>query len=247
MLSRRSFLSASGIALAASVAGSLKAMAVQPLEPDHIILGCRDLDEGVAYMEKLSGYRAASGGSHPGRGTRNALLKLGYHAYVEILAPDPAQTQLNWHEEIASLDEPLLVGWAVTVKNIDHYAANLRAKGIACIGPTAGSRTKPDGEVLRWKTLTLEDDKAGILPFYIEWAADSPHPSSDAPGACLLDHMNHTGQVIQTPPPGPDFHRVILRDSPPAQLHVFIAGRFGVFELKSRAIPSEAWSKGPLP
>jgi len=247
MLSRRSFLSVSGVALAASVAGSLEVMAVQPTEPDHVILGCRDLDEGIAYMERLSGYRAAFGGSHPGRGTRNALLKLGYHSYLEILALDPAQPQLNWHKEIAALEEPLLVGWAVPGKNLDHYAANLRAKRIGCVGPTAGSRTKPNGEVLRWKTVMLEDDKAGILPFYIEWAADSPHPSSDAPGACLLDRIYHTGQVIQTPAPGPDFHRMIMPDAPPAQLRVFIVGRFGVFELKSRAIPSEAWSKGPLP
>jgi hypothetical protein len=31
-----------------------------------------------------------------------------------------------------------------------------------------------------------------------------------------------------------------------AQLHVVIAGRYGEFELKSKAIASEAWSK-PLP
>jgi hypothetical protein len=243
LLSRRSFLYASCGTFAVSVSLSSKLMAVEPIQPDHIILGCQDLDEGIACAEKLFGYRAAIGGSHPGKGTRNALLKMGRRSYLEILAPDPAQPQLNWHKEIVALDEPLLVGWAVPSRNLDHYAADLRSKGIACIGPTPGSRTKPNGEVLRWRTLVLEDDKQGILPFYIEWAEDSPHPSSDAPGACLFRSMYHTGQVIQTPAPGPDFHLRIMPNFPPAQLHVFIDGLFGEVELKSKAIPSEAWEK----
>lgn len=212
---------------------------------DHILLGCRDLDEGIAYMENLSGYRAALGGSHPGRGTHNALLKMGDRSYFEILASDPEQPQLNWHREIADLKEPLLIGWAVPGKNLDRYAADLRASGISCIGPTPGSRTKPNGDVLRWKTVMLEDDKAGILPFHIEWVEDSPHPASDAPGGCLLRSMSHTGQVIETPPPGPDF-RLFNVPGSFAQLHVIIAGRYGEFELKTRAVPSEVWGKGPF-
>jgi hypothetical protein len=132
------------------------------------------LDEGIAYMEKLSGYRAAFGGSHPGRGSRNALLKLGTRCYLEILAPDPEQTKLTWHMEIATLDQPLLIGWAAPAANLEHVAAELRKNGMACTGPTPGSRTKPNGEVLRWETVVFEDDKSGILPFYINWAEGSP-------------------------------------------------------------------------
>jgi Glyoxalase-like domain len=204
MFSRRSFLSASGAALVVSFSGGGSMAAVEPNEPDHIILGCQDLDDGIAYLEKFSGYRAEFAGVHAGRGTRNALLKLGYHSYLEVLAPDPRQPKLTWHKELTELSDPLLVGWARAVKDIDRYAASLRAKGTACIGPTPGSRSRPNGDLLNWKTLMLEDDKAGILPFYIEWATDSPHPSTDAPGACLLERMHHSGQVLQTPPPGPD-------------------------------------------
>jgi Glyoxalase-like domain len=243
MLSRRTFLYATGGAAVASFPLASKNMSTQPSEVDHIILGSKDLDAGIVYMERLCGYRAAIGGSHPGRGTHNALLKLGYRSYLEILAPDPAQPALVWHKEVATLGSPMLIGWAVPVKNIEQYATHLRARGIACTGPMAGSRTKPGGENLRWKTLVLEDDHAGILPFYIEWAADSAHPSSDAPGACVLNRMARTGQVIDTPAPGPEFHRATLPDMPDAQLRLFIEGLFGEFELQSRAIPSEAWSK----
>lgn len=216
--------------------------ALEPTQPDHIILGCRDLDEGIAYAEKLSGYRAAIGGSHPGRGTRNALLKLGARCYWEILAPDPKQPELTWHKELATLEKPLIVGWAVPSADLEHVAAEFRQKGVAFTGPTPGSRTKPNGEVLRWETVTLEDDKSGILPFYIKWAVDSPHPSSDAPGGCLFRSSRSTGHAVQTGAPGPEFHLLTSPDSP-VQLIFVIAGLYGEFELKSKAVPSEAWSK----
>jgi hypothetical protein len=249
MIPRRTFLYITGGAMGASFSTTPNVMnAVQPCEPDHIILGCRNLDQGIAYMERLSGYRAASGGSHPGRGTRNALLKLGYKSYLEILAPDPVQAELVWHKELASLELPRLVGWAQAVNNIEQYVTHLRERGIACIGPLPGSRTKPNGDVLKWKTVVREDDKAGILPFYIEWAEDSPHPSSDAPGACLLNRISNTGQVFDSAKaPGPDFQIRKRPDLPDAQLHAFIHGQFGEFELKSRAITSEAWEKIPRP
>jgi hypothetical protein len=216
--------------------------ALEPTQPDHIILGCRNLDEGIAYAEKLSGYRAAIGGSHPGRGTRNALLKLGTRCYWEILAPDPEQPKLTWHKELATLEEPLIIGWAVPSADLEPIAAELGKKGVAFTGPTAGSRTKPNGEVLRWETVTLEDDKSGILPFYIKWEQDSPHPSSDAPGGCRFRSSLRTGHVVQTWAPWPGFHIVISPDAT-SQLTFVIAGLYGEFALKTKAIPSEAWSK----
>ena len=243
MISRREFLCATGAVVVASSIEVSKCMAAQLPEPDHIILGCRNLDDGIAYMEKLSGYRAAVGGSHPGRGTRNALLKLGHKSYFEILAPDPAQGELKWHKDLATLEAPVLVGWAVAVKNIEQYAAHMQEHGVACIGPMAGSRVTPSGETLKWKTLVLEDDKQGNLPFYIEWAPESAHPSATAPGECTLTRWSRTGQLAEAPAPGPDYRAMRMADLPDVQLHAYIKGQHGEFELKSRAVPSEAWMK----
>ncbi|MGB2629297.1 MAG: VOC family protein [Candidatus Acidiferrum sp.] len=151
---------------------------------DHIILGCRDLLEGIAYVENLSGYRAAFGGSHPGRGTRNALLRIGQESYLEILAADPEQNGLDWHRNIVRLSEPSLVGWAVRAANLESLAASFRTRAIPVIGPTAGSRTSPSGDVLRWATLSRVNDRDGMFPFYIKW--DTAHPARSAPGQCLL-------------------------------------------------------------
>lgn len=246
MLSRRSFLSASAGTLLAATMPDQDLIRSVPSNLDHILVGTRDLDEGIAFLEKLSGYRASFGGSHPGRGTRNALLKLGHTSYLEILAPDPEQKELVWHKELPSLDRPCLVGWAMRAKHITSAtAAGFQKKGIKVIGPIPGSRIRPDGETLRWTLLLREDDREGILPFYIEWDSLSPHPSDDAPGGCLLLDFRTVGQIIEGLPPAP---HLLLKQDPkkPVFLQATFAGLSGEFQLTSRSIPSQFWQPDML-
>jgi hypothetical protein len=161
---------------------------------DHILLGCSDLDHGIAFVEKHTGVRAAFGGVHPGRGTRNALISLGEPSreelnprrYLEIIAPDPEQHGAPDHYGLLKLTEPRLVGWAAHPGDLNEFATHLRAASIDFEGPNPGSRKRPDGRLLQWKTLNLKDDLRGLLPFFIEWSADTTHPSVDAPRGCHL-------------------------------------------------------------
>jgi hypothetical protein len=153
---------------------------------DHLIAGCRDLEAGIAGIAAGTGVRAVLGGVHPGRGTRNALLSLGTRRYLEIVAPDPLQSTIEQFGVIRELAEPRLIGWAAGAGHIDALARRLRQAEIACVGPTPGSRTRPDGTVLEWRTVVLTDDAGGLLPFFIEWSAHSVHPSIDAPTGCAL-------------------------------------------------------------
>jgi catechol 2,3-dioxygenase-like lactoylglutathione lyase family enzyme len=156
---------------------------------DHFILGCDDLDRGIDFVERHTGVRAALGGVHPGRGTRNALLSLGERKYLEIMAPDPGQQGALQIPRLRELKEPRIVGWAVHPADVMQLATRLRDAGIAFKEPQPGSRQRPDGKVLHWKSLTLVEDHDGLLPFFIEWSADSLHPSADAPKGCRLDHF----------------------------------------------------------
>jgi hypothetical protein len=188
-----------------------------PEDLDHILLGVSDLDQGIAWMEARCGVRAAYGGVHPGRGTRNALLALAsdkndskekrQRRYLEIIAPDPAQAKSesasgappnsalrNLAEELRALKAPRLIGWAVHTDDISSVARKATALGLAFIGPRDGSRARPDGKMLRWKTLTLQQDYDGLLPFFIEWSPDSVHPSQDAPQGCRLERF-----LLQSP------------------------------------------------
>lgn len=187
MISRRVFLAGAAFAAAALDAPRILWAANKvPTLLDHILLGCNDLDAGIAFVEERTGVRAAFGGVHPGAGTRNALLSLGDSRYLEIIAPDPDQPASADARDLKSLDEPVLVGWAARPGDIEAFAARLKREGLAVKGPNPGSRKRLDGRVLHWKTLGLEDDAAGLLPFFIEWSADSLHPSVDAPQGCHL-------------------------------------------------------------
>jgi hypothetical protein len=192
MISRRGFLALTGGAIVSpSVAWAADEEDDDqvPALLDHLILGCSDLDRGIALVEENTGVRAAIGGVHPGRGTRNALLSLGQRRYLEIIAPDPAQSEIVHYPQLRSMFDPRLIGWAVHPPDIAAIAKQLRENKIAFTGPDDGSRKRPDGRVLTWKTVNLADDRHGLLPFFIEWTADTIHPSTDAPKGCTLDYF----------------------------------------------------------
>jgi hypothetical protein len=245
MFSRRSFLSASTGVFAASFLpreGALAADEIPAVPPDldHIIIGYPNLEDGMARLFQLCGYHAAVGGSHPGRGTRNAILNLGNNSYLELLSPDPAQPALLWHQEIATLTELTIVGWAIRQRDLDQLASLLKERGVPCSDPIAGSRVRPDGQTLRWRMLLLADDRKGNLPFFIEWDSASPHPSADAPGGCLLQQFRPTGPLPEIPPPQANM-RLHLVPGKQSQWEAKIAALNGVFPLLSIPIPSERW------
>jgi len=183
-ISRRIFLCLTGGAIAAPTL--FWAASEVPTLLDHVLLGCSDIEHGIAFVEERTGVRAKFGGVHPGRGTQNALLSLGARRYLEIIAPDPKQSGSLQYPVITRLTEPRLIGWAAHPNDLRSLAAKLAQSGVAVDGPTPGSRRRPDGRVLQWKTLTVKENTADLLPFFIEWSSDSIHPSADSPKGCSL-------------------------------------------------------------
>ena len=195
---------ASGFVAGRAVAAEKGTPAVSAV--DHLILGVNDLDAGIAWFEKATGVKAVLGGVHPGVGTRNALASLGGKRYVEILAPDPAQTEFKFRIDVRKLTEPRLVNWAATTADVEAVAKKGAATGYELFGPRAGSRARPDGKTLRWELLgvmhDLEANGVDPIPFFIEWSADSVHPSQESPTGCELtaleiEHPN-SGKVKKT-------------------------------------------------
>jgi hypothetical protein len=185
--SRRRFLFRASVALGAARISRSAQPEIVPKLLDHILVGSPDLNKGIAFIEERTGVRAAFGGVHPGAGTRNALLSLGNSRYLEIIAPDPKQPATGDKRNLRSLEEPVLVGWAQHPGDIETFAQRLKGEGVEVIGPQPGSRKRPDGRVLNWKTLALKDDTNGLFPFFIEWGAGTIHPSVDAPQGCSLE------------------------------------------------------------
>jgi hypothetical protein len=189
-MNRRKWITHSIACVAAMVCDRVKASPVSILPEipprdavnafDHILLGVSDLEAGVRRIEEQTGVHAKLGGAHPGRGTRNALLSLGSLHYIEIIAPDPAQGGHPDELGLAQLSSPRIVQWAVHTEDIAEVKRTADKAGIKTIGPQPGSRQRPDGKMLRWQALGIEQTTP-LVPFFIQWEAGSLHPSSDAP------------------------------------------------------------------
>ena len=150
---------------------------------DHIMYACPDLQAGIDEIYALTGIMPAMGGSHPGVGTRNALLSLDNHQYLEIIAPDPEQDLTGTTGQLL-LDHggTGIRSWAIACDSLTKVATLAAARNITTRDIIDMSRTTPDGVKLAWQLLFLTDPH---MPFFIDWLK-SPHPALSTPTGCQL-------------------------------------------------------------
>lgn len=168
----------------------MDALNIIPAELDHLVVTVPDLDAGVAAVEEATGLRAVPGGSHPGRGTANALLGLapagwadGARTYLEILGPDPQQAPpadgtLPLDAHLAT--EPTLQTWAIHPPAFLAKVAAANSAGIDFGEVQDMSRDTAEGERLEWRLTTRSPlPRDGAQPFLIDWG-ESVHPAEAA-------------------------------------------------------------------
>lgn len=160
-------------------------------EADHLVFAVPDLTAGCDDIERRFGVRPDPGGAHPQWGTRNALLSLGPSVYLEIIGPDEAGPAPSTPRPfgIDTLQEPILVTWAVRRPHLAELAQHATTIGVSLGSIVEGRRRLPDGALLEWQ-LTLPDPitGGGLIPFFIDWGT-SPHPAKTAPRGCTLSEL----------------------------------------------------------
>ena len=74
------------------------------------------------------------------------------------------------------------VAWALRTQDLEAVRAKLQGAGWDVPPLVEGSRKRPDGQVLRWRTQDVEGDSdPTALPFVIEWLIpDGLHPGEAA-------------------------------------------------------------------
>ena len=154
---------------------------------DHLVLAVPDLEAGVRDLARRTGVVPVDGGSHPGRGTRNALVGLEHRGrarcYLELLGPDPAQPAVAPERTMLGFGllgatfEPHLHAWAVRPADLDATLRTAAEAGVDVGEAVAASRATPDGGQLAWR-LAVPDPLGlgGVQPFLIDWEAGA-HPS----------------------------------------------------------------------
>ena len=148
---------------------------------DHVIYATPDLDAAVAAFAREHGVSPEPGGRHLGFGTRNALVGLGAHTYLELVGID-LQQDVPPAGRLFGLDasfEPHFVAWCARAnRSLDQTVAIARRAGYEPGDIIAMSRARPDGMTLSWTMTTpLGDREGGTLPFYIDWGT-TPHPAA---------------------------------------------------------------------
>jgi len=147
---------------------------------DHFMYAVASLDEGMEWAADTFGVPATYGGEHVGLGTRNALLSLG-STYLEIIAPDPAQSQEgNAGSQFTNLTNGGVVTWAAE-GDLIAIAQALESAGITTQGPDRTRRKTKSGDLLVWDLLfPVGSPHGGRMPFFIDWL-ECANPKDTSP------------------------------------------------------------------
>ena len=199
---------------------------------DHLMYAVPDLDAGMREIFELTGVAPVLGGSHPGIGTRNALLSFGGDQYLEIIAPDPQQELTGTTGEIlANNPNSGIRAWAVAADDLLVVREAAEAVNVASREVIDMARTTPEGVRLAWQLLFLNDAR---WPFFIDWQ-ESLHPSVNAPRGCSLVEF-----LITTP--DPEVYRQLMQ-----QLGIEVAveagelGFFATLQTPSGRVQLPSW------
>jgi hypothetical protein len=159
-----------------------------PTVVDHVLLPVADLEEGARRLREQHGLQAIPGGRHPKVGTANMIVPLG-RQYLELIAivdsQEAATSRLGKRLPIALDEGRVFVDWAVRTSDLDGMRRKLLAAGWDLPPITEGSRRRPDGQVLHWRTQDVNTGATRIaVPFVIEWDV----PAGLHPGEAAAEH-----------------------------------------------------------
>jgi len=139
---------------------------------DHLVIAVTDPDAAAADLEASVGLACTGGGRHPAWGTFNRLAWLG-DTYIELIGVFDRSLAPNGTVSLAVLDaldtsHTGLVSYAVASDDLDADVARLREGGSPLGDVELRSRTRPDGEVVRWRATFPPTLGPSEPPFVIE-------------------------------------------------------------------------------
>lgn len=152
-----------------------------PTVVDHVLLPVADLEEGARRLYERFGLRSIPGGRHPKVGTANMIVPLGSQ-YLELIAIVDAKeaegSRLGRRLADALKEGRTFVAWALRTQSVEGVGGKLHAAGWNLPPVIEGSRQRPDGEMLSWRTQDVETGgEPSAIPFVIEWRVpDGLHP-----------------------------------------------------------------------
>jgi hypothetical protein len=138
------------------------------LELDHVSICGSNLDALRQDFTDVS-LTADLGGPHGNGITQMASIGFDDGTYIELIAPiKPGVTAgSDWSKFMS--EDAVTCAWAVGTNVLLQEVDRLKKAGVAIKGPDSGSRKRPDGMSIEWKTADVGNGTPGsTLPFVIE-------------------------------------------------------------------------------
>src|SRR5438132_12146971 len=166
-----------------------------PTVLDHVLMPVADLDDGARRLYDRFGLQRIPGGRHPKVGTANVIVPLG-RQYLELIAivdvGEAAGSRLGARVARAVREGKPFVAWALRTADLDAVRAKLLAAGWDLPPMVEGSRSRPDGQVLRWRTQDTDKSPDPVaIPCVIEWNI----PEGLHPGQAAAPHRNGAAAI----------------------------------------------------
>lgn len=202
---------------------------------DHLVYCVPDLHQAMKIFSEKCGVEVVYGGQHLSIGTHNALLNIGNGAYLEFLAIDPSNTNIQGSRWMGMdlIDQPTFTRWAIKTNNLEQDTTILKKVNAEMGNIFAGSRKKADGSTLNWAmALPLALPEVEILPFMIDWK-DSIHPTATLATGCqllTLGATHPTPELVQPTLNALGTNLKVKKDSK-AKLYARIQTPMGILEI----------------
>lgn len=151
---------------------------------DHIVYAVFDLDKSMDNFEALLGVRPIFGGYHKTFGTKNALINLDNGIYLELLATDNSNKDVQkprWMG-VDVLMEEQITRWAIKSDRLKNDSRELKKYNPKMGKIAKGSRNTANGSLLMWElTMPVSLPEVELVPFILDWGQSEIHPHEALP------------------------------------------------------------------
>ncbi|WP_018157364.1 VOC family protein [Demetria terragena] len=161
---------------------------------DHVVYAAEP--DGLGATAKRLGERlgieVVDGGLHPRFGTRNEIIPLDGHRFLEVVEPldHPASDKAPFGKAVRARSEAG-GGWLGWVVEVEDMAGAERLVGREAV---PGNRHRPNGTEVTWRQLGVKGLMADPqVPFFIAYDNPQDHPSGDGASSCALSGMQIAG------------------------------------------------------
>lgn len=203
---------------------------------DHIVYAVKDLETACNRIEQQLGVRPVFGGYHRTEGTKNALLNLGNGCYLELLAIDYDNQNVNsprWMG-IDLLQSPCITRWAIKSSNLPKDSQTLKNYDSTMGHIKGGERKMKTGGLLKWELIMPKAKPLlELVPFMVDWQESTHHPTDKLSAICPLKNLQlyHPHPTTIQPVLDNLSIDITIQQADTPRIAIQIKGRYGLVEI----------------